>query len=42
MPQGVISAGSAVYDKVLYCFGGSDSGVAFQGTVYDYLQIYQP
>jgi hypothetical protein len=26
----------------LYCFGGSSNGVKFEGTVYNYVQIYQP
>ena len=42
MPQGVISPGSAVNKGILYCFGGSNSGVFFQGSVFNYLQIYQP
>ncbi len=42
MPQAVISPGSAVNGGLLYCFGGSSSGVAGQGSVYNNVQIYQP
>jgi len=27
---------------LLYCFGGGDNTVAFQGKVFDFVQIYQP
>jgi serine/threonine protein kinase len=26
----------------LYCFGGTDNGVLFQGNIYNKAQIYQP
>jgi len=42
MPQGLIWPGSAVYKNVLYCFGGGDQTVQFQGNVYNIVQIYQP
>jgi uncharacterized repeat protein (TIGR03803 family) len=42
MLQAVIAPGSAVGNGLLYCFGGSDSGTALSGTVYNNLQIYQP
>ncbi len=42
MPQAVISPGSAVSGGVLYCFGGSSTGVVGSGTVYNNVQIYQP
>jgi N-acetylneuraminic acid mutarotase len=38
----VISSASAVAGGRLYCFGGTDDGRLFQGTVYDNTQIYQP
>jgi uncharacterized protein (TIGR03437 family) len=41
MPHAVVSTGSAGIGGALYCFGGSNSGALFQGTVFDYLQIYQ-
>lgn len=40
MPHGVADPGSAVYKNVLYCFGGGDMAVQFQGNVYNYVQIY--
>jgi hypothetical protein len=36
------AAWSAVYDGQLYCFGGGTVGTQFEGSVFDYLQIYQP
>jgi len=42
IPQAVVAPGSAVFDKVLFCFGGSNNGTPFEGTVYDNVQIYQP
>jgi N-acetylneuraminic acid mutarotase len=50
MPQAVLGPGSAVVNIVtngvannmLYCFGGSNDGRLGQGTVYNYVQIYQP
>ena len=42
MPQAVISPGSAVAGGLLYCFGGSNSGITSSSTIYNNLQIYQP
>ena len=42
MPQGLIWPGYAVYKNVLYCLGGGDHNVQFQGNVYNNVQIYQP
>jgi uncharacterized repeat protein (TIGR03803 family) len=42
MPQAVVAPGSAVANGQLYCFGGSSTGVAFTGSVYSNVQIYQP
>jgi N-acetylneuraminic acid mutarotase len=42
MPDAVVNAGSADVAGVLYCFGGSNNGFPFQGTIYNYVQIYQP
>jgi len=42
MPDAVVNAGSADVAGVLYCFGGSNNGYPFQGTIYNYVQIYQP
>jgi N-acetylneuraminic acid mutarotase len=50
MPQAVLGPGSAVVNlatngvanNMLYCFGGSNDGRLGQGTVYNYVQIYQP
>ncbi len=42
MSQTVTDPGSAVYKDQLYCFGGSSYGIAFQGTIYNNVQIYQP
>jgi uncharacterized repeat protein (TIGR03803 family) len=41
MPDAVIGAGSAVANGQLYCFGGGNS-VSSGGTIYNYVQIYQP
>jgi len=41
MPQAVIAPGSAEVNNLLYCFGGGD-GTPLAGTVYNYVQIYQP
>ena len=41
MPQSAAGAGSAKLGTILYCFGGSDTGVLGSGTAYDYVQIYQ-
>jgi len=40
MPQSVADAEGAEYKGRLFCFGGSSSATG--GTVYDYVQIYQP
>jgi hypothetical protein len=42
LPQAVVLPGSAEMNGLLCCFGGSNNGSLFQGTVYNYLQIYQP
>jgi uncharacterized protein (TIGR03437 family) len=42
MPQAVGVAGSAVAGGRLYCFGGSNSGLPLQGTIYGGTQIYEP
>ena len=42
LPHAVVGTGSADVNGLLYCFGGSNNGGVFQGTVYNYLQIYQP
>jgi N-acetylneuraminic acid mutarotase len=42
LPHAVVGTGSADVNGQLYCFGGSNNGGVFQGTVYNYLQIYQP
>ena len=42
MPHAVVNPGSASVGGLLYCFGGSNSGAPFEGTIYDYVQIYQP
>jgi len=39
IPQGTVDAGSAVVNGQLFCFGG---WAAFQGTVLNNVQIYQP
>ncbi len=41
MPQAVMFAGSTVANGLLYCFGGSNLASG-QGTIYNYVQIYQP
>ena len=42
MPHAVVNPGSASVGGLLYCFGGSNAGAPFEGTIYDYVQIYQP
>jgi hypothetical protein len=50
MPLAVLGQGNAVVNiatngvanNMLYCFGGSNDGRLGQGTVYNYVQIYQP
>lgn len=42
IPQAVIAAGSAIANGLLYCFGGSSSGIALEGTVYNNVLVYQP
>ncbi len=42
MPQAVLGAGPADVGGKLYCFGGTNNGSLGQGTVYSYVQIYQP
>lgn len=39
IPQGTLGSGYAVYKGKLYCFGGAD---AWEGTLLNYVQIYQP
>ena len=42
LPQAVVAPGGAEVNGLLYCFGGSNNGIIGEGTVYHYLQIYQP
>ena len=42
MPHAVVGAGSATVNGRLYCFGGSNEGDPEVGTVFNYVQIYQP
>jgi hypothetical protein len=42
MPLAVIGPGSAAVSNLLYCFGGSNNGGLFLGTVYNNVQIYRP
>jgi N-acetylneuraminic acid mutarotase len=42
MKHPVVNAGSADVEGRLYCFGGSNNGNPFLGTIYNYVQIYQP
>ncbi len=42
IPNAVVAPGAAIVGNRLYCFGGSNNGIANQGTVYNYAQIYQP
>jgi hypothetical protein len=42
LPRGTINPSSASVDGRLYCFGGSNSGYPFSGSIYNYVQIYQP
>jgi uncharacterized repeat protein (TIGR03803 family) len=42
LPKAIVGPGSAEVNGLLYCVGGSNNGAVFQGTVYNYLQIYQP
>jgi len=42
LPKAIVGPGSAEANGLLYCVGGSNNGAVFQGTVYNYLQIYQP
>jgi hypothetical protein len=42
IPHPVAAAGSAVDKGLLYCFGGGDSTVSFQGKVFNFVQIYRP
>jgi N-acetylneuraminic acid mutarotase len=42
IPKRVAAAGSAVNKGLLYCFGGGDSTVSFQGKVFNFVQIYHP
>ncbi len=41
-PQSATDTGASVYGGQLYCFGGSSTALAFQGTIYNNVQIYQP
>jgi hypothetical protein len=38
----VIIAMPAVINDQLYCFGGTDNGILFQGNICNKVQIYQP
>ena len=42
MPHAATAPGSALNNGLLYCFGGSDNTLPFQGTVFNYVQIYHP
>jgi N-acetylneuraminic acid mutarotase len=42
MPNGVANPASATLDGRLYCFGGSDNANLFAGSVFNYVQVYQP
>lgn len=42
MPEAVVVATGATVNNQLYCFGGSNNGAPFAGTVFNYVQIYQP
>ena len=42
IPHPAAAAGSAVTSGRLYCFGGGDNTVAFQGKVFNFVQTYQP
>jgi uncharacterized protein (TIGR03437 family) len=42
MPHAAVNMASASVAGRLYCFGGSNAGDLFQGSIYNYVQIYQP
>jgi uncharacterized repeat protein (TIGR03803 family) len=42
LPHAVVFPASVVANGQLYCFGGNSTGIAFQGPIYNYVQIYQP
>lgn len=42
MPHAAVNIGSASAGGRLYCFGGSNAGDPGQGTIFNYVQIYQP
>jgi N-acetylneuraminic acid mutarotase len=42
MPETVDDEAAAVYGGQLYCFGGGNIGTQFEGSVFKYVQIYQP
>lgn len=42
MPYPSVNMGSASIGGRLYCFGGSNDGDPLAGTIYNYVQIYQP
>jgi uncharacterized protein (TIGR03437 family) len=42
MPKPVAAPGSATVGGRLYCLAGSSTSVADQGSLYNYVQIYQP
>jgi hypothetical protein len=42
MPQAVADPGSAIYKGSLYCFGGGSVVGQFAGSVFNYVQKYQP
>ncbi|HTB20659.1 MAG TPA: kelch repeat-containing protein [Bryobacteraceae bacterium] len=42
LPHGIVNPGSASAGGVLYCFGGTNNGYPNQGSIYNYVQIYQP
>lgn len=41
-PQSTTDPGAAVSGGQLYCFGGSSVALAFSGTIYNNVQVYQP
>jgi uncharacterized protein (TIGR03437 family) len=42
MPHAAVNMGSASVGGRLYCFGGSNAGDPYQGSIFNDVQIYQP
>ncbi len=42
IPEAVVVPAGATVNNQLYCFGGSNNGAFGAGTVFSYVQIYQP